>query len=237
VSAGCTRAAHLDHLGTPQEMTNQAGKVVWSVSYKAYGNLAVAHVNEIDNPIRFQGQYHDIETGLHYNRHRYYDPNCGQFVTQDPIGLAGGLNNYQYVPNPTGWIDPLGLSSSEVESVCPKPASLKYKVVQPGTKEWDQAVSTIANQGKGKSNFRVANHENAKRLMNESMEARGTGNLNRYKNYTHDAKVGKRAIHRNYDSGYENHAQRNNQELDVGNDLPHLKWFDGKSSGHIFYEN
>jgi len=61
-------------------MTNSQGKIVWSVSYKAYGNLAVAHVNEIDNPIRFQGQYHNIETGLHYNRHRYYDPNCGQFV-------------------------------------------------------------------------------------------------------------------------------------------------------------
>ena len=111
---------HLDHLGTPQEMTDSQGKIVWSVSYKAYGNLAVAHVNEIDNPIRFQGQYHDIETGLHYNRHRYYDPNCGQFISQDPIGLLGGLNNYQYVPNPTGWIDPLGLSADEAPSVCPK---------------------------------------------------------------------------------------------------------------------
>jgi len=120
VSAGCTRAAHLDHLGTPQEMTDSQGKVVWSVSYKAYGNLAVAHVNEIDNPIRFQGQYHDIETGLHYNRHRYYDPNCGQFVTQDPIGLLGGTNNYQYVPNPTGWVDPYGLTSSEIDGICPK---------------------------------------------------------------------------------------------------------------------
>ncbi len=94
-------------------MTDSQGKIVWSVSYKAYGSLALKHVNEIENPIRFQGQYHDIETGLHYNRHRYYDPNCGQFVTQDPIGLAGGINNYQYVPNPTGWVDPLGLTCKE----------------------------------------------------------------------------------------------------------------------------
>lgn len=81
------------------------------MTYRAYGNVVRALVNEIDNPIRFQGQYHDPETGLHYNRHRYYNPNTGRFLTPDPIGLAGGLNNYQYVPNPTGWVDPLGLVS------------------------------------------------------------------------------------------------------------------------------
>ena len=102
---------HLDHLGTPQELTNAEGDLVWSVTYRAYGNVVRALVNEIDNPIRFQGQYHDPETGLHYNRHRYYNPNTGRFLTPDPIGLAGGLNNYQYVPNPTGWVDPLGLTS------------------------------------------------------------------------------------------------------------------------------
>ncbi|MDX1552665.1 MAG: RHS repeat-associated core domain-containing protein, partial [Marinobacter sp.] len=103
---------HLDHLGTPQELTNAQGDLVWSVTYRAYGNVVRALVNEIDNPIRFQGQYHDPETGLHYNRHRYYNPNIGRFLTPDPIGLAGGLNNYQYVPNPTGWVDPLGLAST-----------------------------------------------------------------------------------------------------------------------------
>jgi len=50
---------------------------------------------------------------LHYNRHRYYNPNTGQFINQDPIGLAGGTNNYQYAPNPVGWIDPFGLSCKE----------------------------------------------------------------------------------------------------------------------------
>ncbi|WP_349588732.1 RHS repeat-associated core domain-containing protein [Halomonas sp. EF61] len=52
----------------------------------------------------------DEETGLHYNRHRYYDPETGRFTTQDPIGLACGENLYMYAPNPTGWVDPLGLS-------------------------------------------------------------------------------------------------------------------------------
>ncbi len=84
--------------------------------YRTYGNVVQQQVAEIDNPLRFQGQYHDPETGLHYNRHRYYNPNTGRFITPDPIGLAGGLNNYQYVPNPTGWVDPLGLAAQEKRS-------------------------------------------------------------------------------------------------------------------------
>jgi RHS repeat-associated protein len=57
-----------------------------------------------------QGQYLDRETGLHYNLFRYYDPDCGRFTQQDPIGLAGGINLYQYAPNALGWIDPWGLT-------------------------------------------------------------------------------------------------------------------------------
>ncbi|MCV4289762.1 DUF6531 domain-containing protein [Pseudomonas capsici] len=101
----------LDHLGTPQELTDYSGEIMWSAKYRAYGNLAALDVAEIDNPLRFQGQYFDTETGLHYNRHRYYNPGTGRFLTPDPIKLAGGLNSYQYVPNPTGWVDPLGLNN------------------------------------------------------------------------------------------------------------------------------
>ncbi|EHR71796.1 RHS repeat-associated core domain protein [Burkholderiales bacterium JOSHI_001] len=102
---------HLDHLGTPREMTDAQGRVVWSARYRAYGALALADVTLVDNPLRFQGQYHDVETGLHYNLHRYYDPECGSFIHQDPIGLAGGENLYRYAANPVGWVDPLGLTA------------------------------------------------------------------------------------------------------------------------------
>ncbi|MFA0809928.1 RHS repeat-associated core domain-containing protein [Microbulbifer epialgicus] len=104
---------HLDHLGTPDTLTNEEGEVVWSVAYKSYGNIALAQENQIEQPIRFQGQYFDEETGLHYNRFRYYDPQVGEFTQQDPIGLLGGANNYRYVPNPLGWIDPFGLQADK----------------------------------------------------------------------------------------------------------------------------
>ena len=108
-----------DHLGTPQELTDHEGRIAWSAQYKAWGEAKQA-ISEAGrkagfrNPIRFQGQYFDDETGLHYNRHRYYDPSCGRFVSKDPIGLAGGSNLQQYAPNPLGWIDPLGLAGKGI---------------------------------------------------------------------------------------------------------------------------
>ncbi|WP_279608079.1 RHS repeat domain-containing protein [Burkholderia pyrrocinia] len=104
-----------DHLGTPQELVDDAGKVVWLGRYRAWGGekrvwRETAERNEATNPIRFPGQYHDEETGLHHNRHRYYDPSSGRFISKDPIGLAGGLNAFQYAPNPVEWVDPFGLA-------------------------------------------------------------------------------------------------------------------------------
>ncbi|MGO1298556.1 MAG: RHS repeat-associated core domain-containing protein, partial [Vibrio sp.] len=113
---------HLDQIGTPLDITTPQGDTVWSVHYRAYGNVFKKTVAEIDSPLRFQGQYFDAETGLHYNRHRYYNPSAGRFITIDPIGLAGGLNNYQYVPNPTGWVDPLGLSDIPGKGPCKDPS-------------------------------------------------------------------------------------------------------------------
>lgn len=64
----------------------------------------------IEQPFRFQGQQFDEETGLHYNRFRYYDSVVRRFVSQDPIGLLGGVNSFTYAPSPNNWIDPFGLS-------------------------------------------------------------------------------------------------------------------------------
>ncbi len=102
-----------DHLGTPLELIDGTGKVVWAARYKAWGRVLRYDKREVEQPLRFQGQYEDQETGLFYNRHRYYDPDQARYITQDPIGLLGGLNNYQYAPNATAWIDPLGLTAGK----------------------------------------------------------------------------------------------------------------------------
>ncbi|HAV4554118.1 TPA: type IV secretion protein Rhs, partial [Acinetobacter baumannii] len=110
---------HCDHLGTPQEMTDHTGAIIWKAEYKAWGDCKAEKAKSnffenseiISNNIRFQGQYFDEETGLHYNRYRYYSPYVGRFISKDPIGLLGGNNVYAYAPNSTSWTDALGLNN------------------------------------------------------------------------------------------------------------------------------
>ncbi|EAV6561182.1 RHS repeat protein, partial [Salmonella enterica] len=103
---------HTDVTGTPQEVTAADGTLVWAGYIRGFGENAADISNSgayFHQPLRLPGQYFDDETGLHYNLFRYYAPECGRFVSQDPIGLRGGINLYQYAPNPIRWIDPLGL--------------------------------------------------------------------------------------------------------------------------------
>ncbi|UJA02039.1 RHS repeat-associated core domain-containing protein [Acinetobacter johnsonii] len=108
---------HCDHLGTPQEMSDHTGAIIWKAEYKAWGECKTEKAKSnffenseiISNNIRFQGQYFDLETGLHYNRYRYYSPYVGRYVSKDPIGLLGGFNTFVYVSDPNGWVDPYGL--------------------------------------------------------------------------------------------------------------------------------
>ena len=76
---------------------------------KARSSSTTQALNQVEQNLRFQGQYFDHESGLHYNRFRYYDPQTGRFVHQDPIGLLGGMNVFSYAPNALTWIDPFGL--------------------------------------------------------------------------------------------------------------------------------
>ncbi len=99
-----------DHLGTPQIIIDETGNIVWKGDYQPFGSVDAA-VSDLGNHFRFAGQYYDAETGLHYNFHRYYDPNTGRYLRADPIGLNGGMNPYVYVQNnPVNLIDPEGLS-------------------------------------------------------------------------------------------------------------------------------
>lgn len=123
-----------DHLGTPQELTDSEGLVCWSANYKAWGEAKqaiskAAGVAGITNPIRFQGQYFDEETELHYNRYRYYDPHSGRFVSSDPIGFFGDSNFYAYTKNPVEWLDPLGLKPRRPQTGAPTHAGAHVRPV------------------------------------------------------------------------------------------------------------
>jgi RHS repeat-associated protein len=108
---------HTDQLGTPRTMTDANQKVVWRWDSDPFGVGAANDDPDGDGVkvtmnLRFAGQYYDAESGLHYNYHRYYDPQTGRYVTSDPIGLNGGLNTFGYVgANPISGIDPLGLDN------------------------------------------------------------------------------------------------------------------------------
>ena len=123
---------HTDQVGLPEELSNAQGQIIWQAQYKTWGSTVeerwearrlhgakVQGHTEGDIPqgdrqeqnLRFQGQYLDRETGLHYNTFRYYDADVGRFISPDPIGLEGGINLGIYSPNPIGWIDPWGLNT------------------------------------------------------------------------------------------------------------------------------
>ena len=104
---------HTDQIGIPKEMTDIHGNLLWYGEYTAWGRLKKDErvYRNAHQPFRLQNQYYDEETGLHYNLMRYYEPEAGRFVNQDPIGLLGGINLYQFSPNVQTWIDPLGLNA------------------------------------------------------------------------------------------------------------------------------
>jgi len=114
-----------DHLGTPKELLSEEGELRWSASHKLWGEIAQVQAgsrqaaNDADGKftclLSFQGQLEDEESGLYYNRFRYYDAESGGYVSADPIGLAGGLTLHGYVDNPGGWVGPFGLARKKCE--------------------------------------------------------------------------------------------------------------------------
>ena len=92
-------------------MTDIHGNLLWYGEYTAWGRLKKDErvYKDAHQPFRLQNQYYDEETGLHYNFFRYYEPDVGRFINQDPIRLIGGDNLYFFSPNTQDWYDPLGL--------------------------------------------------------------------------------------------------------------------------------
>lgn len=108
---------HCDHLGTPKRLTGADGRLVWEADHRACGE-AVLRLAQVNNPWRLPGQYLDAETGLHYNRFRYYSPTLGRYLSRDPLTFLAGANFFSYVDgDPINAADPLGLWWKAVASI------------------------------------------------------------------------------------------------------------------------
>jgi RHS repeat-associated protein len=209
-----------DHLGTPMALFDEAGEIGWKAQLDVYGVLQ-ADVTRTACPWRWPGQYDDAETGLYYNRFRYYDPTAGIYLSQDPIRLEGGLNPYGYVSDPFMWIDPWGLSQCK---------ATELPVLKPGSKPWKDAVNAIA-KGTGKRgkaiNVRVQSQREARQILEEARPG-----------IPHRRSYSAPKTNENY--GFEYHLE--NETIDtIVNDLRHIKWYDWRSKslfkgdGHIFF--
>jgi RHS repeat-associated protein len=99
-----------DHLGTPYQMYKEDGSLFWECELDSYGDLKSEKGDLGSCPFRYQGQYHDVEIDLYYNRYRYYSPEDGRYISPDPILIRGGLNIYSYVSDVNLYCDKLGLA-------------------------------------------------------------------------------------------------------------------------------
>ncbi|MCF5206064.1 hypothetical protein GIW06_26075, partial [Pseudomonas syringae] len=191
---------HTDQIGTPLEMTDAEGQIVWQAKYRAWGAVEKLVVNEVEQNLRFQGQYFDAETGLHYNTFRYYDPEIGRFTTQDPIGLLGGFNLYQYAPNTNGWIDPFGLTGFFTPSSFTAPSGSTHTVYQQVI-DWDLPVNTregvktnLDLASEGRSPFVVKNGSYSQLNLHHSKQD-GLGSLFELSADTHKKFGNTNALH------------------------------------------
>lgn len=106
-----------DHLGTPVEAYDEAGHKVWECELDIYGRVRKLAGDRALVPFRYMGQYEDEETGMYYNRFRYYSPEDGIYVSQDPSRLAGGWSLYAYVTDPNVFVDIFGLVQEVIRTM------------------------------------------------------------------------------------------------------------------------
>lgn len=104
-----------DALETPAIFIAGDGSLRGQLFYSVYGRATASEQSKQTSTARFEGQFEDVETGLFYNYHRYYDPEAGRYISPDPIGTNGLLNLYQYCTNPIGYVDPFGLHELTVQ--------------------------------------------------------------------------------------------------------------------------
>jgi RHS repeat-associated protein len=124
-----------DHLGTPRELRDEVGRLAWKSQLDIFGVATTEGTRPEDCEWKWSGQYADDDTGLYYNRFRYYEPSTGRYISQDPVGLAGGTQAYGYVSDPLVWTDPLGLAG-QCGTPSEQAAAWQGKGDYPGVDDW-----------------------------------------------------------------------------------------------------
>ena len=168
---------HCDQIGIPREMTDSDGNLLWFGDYHGWGKLkSETNITGAHQPFRLQNQYCDAETGLHYNFFRYYEPDAGRFVNQDPIGLEGGDNLYSFAPNTQYWTDTLGLWAfipylvTGLAVVGRAAISLASKAVKSGSKAVKKCTGKCGDKEKPNSGVLGSRHNQMNQPKNPSYQ-------------------------------------------------------------------
>jgi RHS repeat-associated protein len=137
-----------DQIGTPVQVEDENGEAVWRAQVEPFGRVQIPSGATVEMPLRFPGHYFDVETGLHYNRFRYYDPVLGRYLQSDPLGITGGDNLYAYPANPLSQVDARGLGCPECEA--------RARPAQEGDPDAEQTPRLVAHPGDEESVAAVA---------------------------------------------------------------------------------
>ncbi|MBO0359104.1 DUF4280 domain-containing protein [Hymenobacter sp. BT186] len=193
-----------DHLGTPLEMLDQYGQQAWLAELSSYGRVRQLKGEAQACPFRYPGQYEDLETGLYYNRFRYYDPESGQYVSQDPLRLkSNNPNLYAYAHDPTSWVDLFGCSIfNPVPWTAPTTGTgFDYKVYQqqinwdlPLTAKGGGTETNLDRALRGEAPFVVKNGRYEQINLHHSQQ-NGKGPLFELSKGTHQRYYGSNALH------------------------------------------
>ncbi|WP_370413706.1 putative T7SS-secreted protein [Streptomyces fradiae] len=160
-----------DLIGTPTELVDESGTLAWRSRTTLWGTTSWTKSATAYTPLRFPGQYFDPETGLHYNHFRYYDPEPGRYLSQDPLGLAPAPNPATYVHNPHTWSDPLGLGPCPTDAKGAWENKADFSSQKVMSKKFDAHAGDFLDAPGNRNKVNLQRFEEA---MREHMTADGT---------------------------------------------------------------
>jgi RHS repeat-associated protein len=152
-STGVRRYLFADQIGAPVRIEDEAGHTVWRATYAPYGQASIEATEGVVCALRWPGHYADVETGLHYNRHRYYDAERARYIQVDPRDLAGGWNVYAYTARPLDAVDVDGLAP------CPQKPMIAPDENDPEYQAAKQRADELANEMRAAMRDAVDNDE------------------------------------------------------------------------------